>query len=68
MLNYSCSDTINDIKISGNKRISKETILVLGDINLGSEFDDISLNRSLKKLYDKFLKILNYHLKVILWL
>ena len=48
----SYSDIINDIKINGNKRISKETILVLGDFNLGSEFNDSSLNRSLKKLYD----------------
>ena len=48
----SYSDIINDIKINGNKRISKETILVLGDFNLGSEFNDSSLNKSLKKLYD----------------
>ena len=37
------------IKISGNKRISKETILVLGDINIGNELTTESLNNSLKK-------------------
>ena len=52
IIGFSYSDTINNIKINGNKRISKETILVLGDFNLGSEFDDTTLNRSLKKLYD----------------
>ncbi len=46
------SDTIDDIKINGNKRISKETIIVLGDFNIGSKFDDSNLNSSLKKLYD----------------
>ncbi len=52
IFSLSYSDPISDIKINGNKRISKETILVLGDFNLDSKFDDSSLNRSLKKLYD----------------
>ena len=39
LFTLSYSDIINDIKIKGNKRISKETILVLGDFNLGSKFD-----------------------------
>ena len=38
--------------------------MVLGDINLGSEFDDISLNRSLNKLYDtNFFKDIELSLK-----
>ena len=52
IFSISYSDIINNIKINGNKRISKETILVLGNFNLGSEFDDLSLNTSLKKLYE----------------
>ena len=35
--------------------------------NLGSEFDDTTLNRSSKNfMIQIFLKILNYHLKIIL--
>ena len=46
------SQIINQIDVVGNKRISKETILVLGDINIGNELTTESLNNSLKKLYD----------------
>ena len=64
IIGFSYSDTINNIKINGNKRISKETILVLGDFNLGSEYDDSNLNRSLKKLYDtNFFKDIELSLK-----
>ena len=39
-LNFSVSvgEIIKDIKIDGNQRISKETILVLGNISKGSDF------------------------------
>ena len=47
------SDIINKIQIDGNKRISNETILVLGDITAGSDFNNDQLNRSLKNLYYK---------------
>ena len=43
---------INEVKVTGNKRISKETILVLGNIEIGQDFNSTSLNNSLKKLYD----------------
>ena len=46
------SDIINKIQINGNKRISNETILVLGDITPGSDFNNDQLNRSLKNLYN----------------
>jgi outer membrane protein insertion porin family len=46
------SEIINNIKISGNKRISKETILVLGDISPNKNLNNNDLNNSLKKLYD----------------
>ena len=45
------SEVIKNIDISGNKRISKETILVLGNINQGEDFDNDRINDSLKKLY-----------------
>ncbi len=46
------SEIINNIDITGNKRISKETILVLGDIKLNKDFTETELNNTLKKLYD----------------
>ena len=46
------ADKINKIEISGNKRISKETIQVLGQISKGEEFDKFKLNDVLKKLYE----------------
>ncbi len=45
-------EIISKVEIKGNKRISENTILVLGDINIGEDFDSIKLNNSLKKLYD----------------
>ncbi len=49
---YCYSEQIKNIEISGNKRISNETILVLGNISKNKDFDDNDLNNSLKKLYD----------------
>ena len=54
------SEIVNDVDISGNKRISNETILVLGDIKLNNDFDENDLNNTLKKLYDtNFFKDVN---------
>ncbi len=48
----SYSDTVNQIKVVGNKRISTETIIVLSDIKQTEDFTDLSLNKALKKLYE----------------
>jgi outer membrane protein insertion porin family len=45
------SENVNTIEISGNKRISNETIIVLGNINIEEEITDSTLNNSLKELY-----------------
>ena len=45
-------EVIKNVEISGNKRISKETVLVLGNISMGQNFEKNDLNNSLKKLYD----------------
>ena len=45
------SEIVKNIEITGNKRISKETILVLANIKIDQEFTDISLNNALKELY-----------------
>ncbi len=46
------TEIIKKIEISGNKRISNQTILVLGDISLNEDFNNSKLNTSLKKLFD----------------
>ena len=46
------SEIISDIEVTGNKRISKETILVLGNIKLNQNFTENDLNNTLKKLYE----------------
>ena len=46
------SNEIENIEIYGNKRISNETILVLGGIKKGQDFSGTEFNKSLKKLYD----------------
>ena len=45
------AESINTTEISGNKRISNESIIVLGQINLNDKFDE-KLNDILKNLYE----------------
>ena len=45
------AETLNNIEVVGNKRISKETIMVLADLSLNQTIDNDILNYSLKKLY-----------------
>ena len=52
LTNFLFSETVNNIEISGNKRISKETIMVLGKVKIGDDFNDDKLNFSLKELYN----------------
>ena len=49
---FSLAETINDVVVDNNKRISKETIITLGDIKLGTNYDKSDLNEILKKLYE----------------
>ena len=46
------ADVIKDVDIEGNKRISKDTILVLGQIELNKKYNNTELNEILKKLYE----------------
>ena len=48
----SVAEIITDIKIFGNKRLSKESIIVFGDIKFGINYQDEDLNNILKKIYD----------------
>ena len=45
------SETIKDFEITGNKRISDQTILMFSDLEIGDEINQIKLNDALKDLY-----------------
>jgi outer membrane protein insertion porin family len=51
-LTNSFSDIIEKVDINGNKRISDQTIIVLGNIKIGSNYDNDQLNDIIKNLYD----------------
>ena len=58
------AEIINNIDISGNKRISKETILVLGDISPNKNLNKNDLNNSFKNLYDSnFFQDIKFQIK-----
>ena len=48
----SYSEIIKSIEIKGNERISKETIMVFGDISLGKDYNTSDVNSLIKKLYN----------------
>ena len=61
---HSFAEIIKDISIKGNKRISKETIVVLGQIEFNQNYESNDLNKILKNLYDsKFFKNITLNLK-----
>ena len=45
------AEKIEKIIITGNERISTETIIIFGEINLDEDFNENKLNLILKKLY-----------------
>ena len=47
----SYSEVVKDLEIKGNDRISKETIIVLGDISVGKDYNTPDVNSLIKKLY-----------------
>jgi len=46
------SETVNNIIIKNNIRVSKATIINFAEINIGDNVDDTILNNALKKLYN----------------
>ena len=46
------AEILTDINVIGNKRISKESIIVFGDINLKKNYNDDNLNVILKNIYE----------------
>jgi len=58
------AEIIKDIKVKGNKRLSKESIMVFGQINLNKNYSQNDLNNILKNIYEtNFFK--NVSFKVI---
>ncbi len=51
-LSFSFSEIVKKIEISGNMRISDETVLMFSKIDVGQNFDTSMLNELLKNLYD----------------
>ena len=52
LLNFSNADTVKNIIINGNERISDETILVFSSIKIGDEINNKKLNEIVNNLYD----------------
>ena len=48
----SSAEIINEVEIKGNKRISKETIILFGDIEIEKNYSPEQLNEIIIKLYD----------------
>ena len=48
----SYAEIVKDVNTSGNKRISKDTIIVLGQIKINEDLTQNNLNQILKNLYD----------------
>ena len=45
------SQIINEVKIEGNNRISKETIFIYGEIELNKDYSEDTLDKIIKNLY-----------------
>ncbi len=57
------AEVVNKIEINGNKRISKETIKIYGDIILNEDYSEKNLDNVLKNLYEtNFFKNVNVQL------
>ena len=52
LINLSISEIVKEIKINGNNRISKETILMFSQIDIDQDLDNQDLNILLKNLYE----------------
>ena len=46
------SDVVKEVKVINNDRITKETILVFADIEIGKNYDSNDLNKILRDLYN----------------
>ena len=49
--NKAISEIIKKFNIIGNERVSKETIIMFSNLEIGDDIDQLRLNNSLKDLY-----------------
>ena len=64
LASISFAEIITSVKIEGNKRISKQSILVFGKIKIGENYSQDDLNTILKDIYNtKFFKAINLDIK-----
>ena len=49
--NYLSAEVIKKIDISGNNRVSDETVKVYGDISINQNVDNFKINQIIKNLY-----------------
>ena len=64
LTSISFAEVITDINVEGNKRISKETLIVFGEISKGSDYSQDDLNTILKKIYaTNFFKNINLNIE-----
>lgn len=62
--NFAYAEVVENIKISGNERISLETIKVYGEIEIGKDYTNFDLNNVLKNLYSTdFFEDINLNLE-----
>ena len=50
-LSNSFGDVVNSVDVLGNKRLSKESIMMFGKININKDYTNEDLNLILKDLY-----------------
>jgi len=48
----SYAEVVNKVKVSGNQRISLETIVIFGDVMIGEDYQSSDINLLIKKLYE----------------
>ena len=64
------AEIVKDFKITGNDRISNETIIMFSEISINEDVNSTKLNKTLKKLYetnffeDISLKLINNILEI----
>ena len=49
---FSSAEIINNVVVNNNKRITKETVVTLGNIQVGTNYDKSDVDQILKNLYD----------------
>ena len=48
----SYAEIVKNVNVQGNERVSKETIIIYGDIKIGADYEASDINLLIKKLYD----------------